>query len=617
MGAHTCVVGAITDRRPQNMSDDAPGLEVDIYARLAEASLDDPSALVEALLSALFDQLGLLAASIYINSPNTEGVRLRGQVGFQYKAYKDFDLPYDSFPGEAVSRRDLVSSTDIATSPLYRDQSLLQALPIKSVVAIPLEFIGDVAQQAAQQLGAPDPLGAICLYPNEDSDVAQIGQLVRPYGPFVARMYLGALERAARNLRRKVVERVAYRKEIGSLAYNYLVLAREELSVEAAALWTLDARRNLLYRRKALAAKKSEDQGAPPFLRVNDKSLIARCFQENTPLIHDASSNLVHAEDVDLKCARPLANWMAMPISLPDDARLRGRAAHAAGVLELANHFTASGGVSHLTTPNWEDSYLVNFSCELLSVLTYQVLRTQDHESDYERLLHGAKTSIVAARSHLQSLDSFHLERYMMPKARHFIPNAIEWLEDFEAQLSRDDLMTKRALDREEIALYGDVLGKLPAMVKRMNTRDEERPLELHGFDTLALEYRGLPKVVGNRRALDCIFRNLMDNSRKYCQPPESLTRQARIVVSVEPRQRRVVVVFSDNGAPLPSDEAELIFEDGFRGTMAQGIRPQGVGRGLHTCKQLMVKMGGDILHMPDNEGVTFRLELPTLPPTR
>ncbi len=593
-----------------------PRLSGDVYARLAEASLDNPRAFVETLLSALFDQLGLVAATAYINSPNTGTFRLRGQVGFRYDDYKDFDLPAASFPGEAVRLRKVVFCEDVRESNLFRDKRLLRALPVRALVAIPLEFAGETAA-AVEQVNAPDPLGVLCLYPNDPGHMGEIAQLVGPYVPFIARMYIGALERAAMELRRKVVARVAYQREIGSLAHKYLQLALDELSVEAAALWTLDARRNLLYRRKALRPKTPEEPGALPFLRVNDDWLIARCFRENTALIHHAGSNLVEADQIDLACERPLANWMAMPITLPDDARLRGRAPHAAGVLELANHFTSGAGVSHLTTPNWEDSFLVDFSCELLSVLTYQTLRTQDHESDYERLLHGAKTSIVAARSHLQALEGFRLERYMVPGARHFIPNAIEWLEDFEAQLSRDDLMTKQTLELEEIALYGDVLAKLGPMIMRMNTRDDERPLTLEGFEALARDYRSLPIVRGNRQALDCVFRNLLDNSRKYCTPRGDAPRLVWIRAFVAQSGRRVVVEIADNGEPLPADEATLIFEDGFRGTMAQGIQPQGVGRGLHTCLELMTKMKGSVTHVSDGDGVTFRVEIPIALPAR
>jgi hypothetical protein len=588
-----------------------PRLDGDVYARLAEASLDTPQAFVETLLGVLFDQLRLVAASAYINNPNTKTFRLRGQVGFRYEDYKNFDLPANSFPGEAVRMRDVVLCEDVRTSELFREKKLLKVLPVRALVAIPLEFVGETAASALDQVGAPDPLGVLCLYPSDPDHMVEIAELVRPYVPFIAQMYVGALERAAMQLRRKVVARVAYQKEIGSLAHKYLQLALDELSVEAAALWTLDARRNLLYRRKALSPKTPEEPGALPFLRVNDGWLIARSFREKAALIHHTDEPLVSEKEIDLACKRPLANWMAVPITLPDDARLRGRAPHAAGVLELANHYTSGGGVSHLTTPNWEDSYFVDFSCELLSVLTYQTLRTQDHESDYERLLHGAKTSIVAARSHLQSLESFKLERYMVPGARHFIPNAIEWLEDFEAQLSRDDLMTKQTLDLEEIALYGDVLAKLGPMIKRMNTRDEERPLTLEGFEALARDYRALPKVRGNRQALDCIFRNLLDNSRKYCLPREGAARRVWVRAEAPPRGRNVVVEVSDNGEPLPPDEASLIFEDGFRGTMAQGIQPQGVGRGLHTCRELMTKMKGSIEYMADDEGVRFRIEIP------
>lgn len=592
------------------MNEPAAGAATDLYACLAEASLDEPRAFTDAVLSALRDRFDLLASSAYINSTRTETVRLRGQVGLSYRDYKDFDVPMDSFPGEAIRRRETIVARDLESSPLFRDKGLLRSAPLKGIVAVPLLLADESAHLAAELVEAPNPIGALCLYPRDVEQLENLARLVQPYASFIARLYIGTIERAAMKLRSRVVERVAYRKEIASLAYNYLDLALEELSVEAAGLWTLDARRGLLYRRKARDPRTPETPGDPPYVRVKDKSVIARCFQSASILVHDSRQSLLSEHHVDLKCQSPFTNWMAMPISLPADARLAGRAAPAAGVLELANHYTSVGGVKHLTTPNWEDGYLGSFSCELLSVLIYQVLRTQDHESDYERLLHGARTSIIAPRSHLQSLEGLVDVTSLPARAQHFIPNAIEWLEDFEAQLYRDDLVHKRTLELEEIALYGAVLAKLGPMVTRMNTRDALRPLELAGMDTLAQGFHHIPRVHGNRQALHCVFRNLLDNSRKYCQPPGEAPRNARIEVHLERDLRTVVIIVSDNGQPLPPEEARFIFEDGYRGEMAQGIQPQGVGRGLHTCQQLMAKMKGSISHVVDAPGVTFRLEM-------
>jgi signal transduction histidine kinase len=75
-----------------------------------------------------------------------------------------------------------------------------------------------------------------------------------------------------------------------------------------------------------------------------------------------------------------------------------------------------------------------------------------------------------------------------------------------------------------------------------------------------------------------------------------------------------VVMLFADNGEGIPRDEAEVVFEDGFRGAVARGQQPQGVGRGLYDCRRLMRAMGGDIIVLTGLPGVTFRLQLRSAP---
>ena len=591
--------------------------ESDLYAHLAEVSLDDPRSFAQSVLEILCDRFDLLAGSVYIHSEGFGHVRLRAQVGFDYAAYEDFDVPMRSFPGQAISTKGPLVSSDLAGSGLYRDLKLLEGSAVTTIIVVPLLLADGAGATAAAALGAPNPLGALCLYPNETEQASTLVDVAQRFAPFIARLYLATMERAAMRLRRTTVDRVAYKRDVGSLANTFLEVVVEELSVEAAALWIFDARRDAIYRRRALRAKKPEVRGEYPWLIPSADSLIAECFRRRRHIVHDHHHPLIADIDVDLLLAHSLDNWEAVPIALHPEARLRGRATQTAGVLELANHYTAFGEVRHLTTPNWEDAYFSDFACELLSVLLYQVLRTQDHESDFERLLHGARQSLQAARSHLQGLegleDAGHL---VVPRSHiHFIPNAIDWLEDLEAQINRDDIVSRPKLECEPLPLYGQVLAKLSPMVRRMNTRDPDQPIALLGLDELAQHYLTLPYVSANRQALDCVFRNLLDNSWKYCRPPSGLPREVTIRALVGESGDRLVLLVSDNGEGIPRDEAELVFEDGFRGRFARGVRPQGVGRGLYDCHRLMLAMKGSISVVPVHPCVTFRLELPTASP--
>jgi signal transduction histidine kinase len=498
------------------------------------------------------------------------------------------------------------------TSPVVR-QVLGDATPRTSVsdctLVVPMRLEAPDAITYRGVRSDKQTMGALWLEARSPQAADAIAECLRTHERLMAKLYLAAVDRRAMELRRMVVERVAYRRDIGSMAHNYLTMVKQELGFEGAALWVLDARRGLLHRRRALRSRRAE-AGHAPFLREDDDSYVAACFRSCKPVWHDSTNPLLRESDLDLAYESDLSNWGALPVRLPADAKLAGRSVSAAGVIEFVNHYVESRGHRALASLSWEDQYLADFTCELLSVLIYQILRTQDHEAEFERRLHGAKTALQAARSRLQIVERYHVERYMPPRMLHYIPNAIDWLQDLESQINREDLVGRTSANLSEVSLYGDVLAKLEGMVRAINSRDSGRMLELSGLDDLANVFRTIPKVKGNRHALDCVFRNLLDNSRKYCQPPDGSNPQVRIRVLMPEDGAAVVICVSDNGKPIPADEAEHIFADGYRGISAQSAEPEGLGQGLFDCKRLVEAMGGSISVSSSDMGVAFRVEL-------
>ncbi len=241
------------------------------------------------------------------------------------------------------------------------------------------------------------------------------------------------------------------------------------------------------------------------------------------------------------------------------------------------------------------------------------MLRNQDHESDYERLIHGARTSLESARANLQTLESRQVDRYLEPEDGYLVPDAIDWIEDLESQINRDELVGRSDLEVGPVSLYGDVLAKIGPMVRRMRTRAHNPTFSLVGFDRLAENYRNLPKVEGNPKALDCIFRNLIDNSMKYCRTDDDVHATVEISAIAKRARGMVFITVADNGIGIDDDERDLIFESGFRGKRATGRATQGVGRGLFECRLLLKRMGGEIELGRAEEGATFTIMLPSV----
>ena len=249
----------------------------------------------------------------------------------------------------------------------------------------------------------------------------------------------------------------------------------------------------------------------------------------------------------------------------------------------------------------------------MLGVLTYQLLRTRDHESDFERLLHGARTNLQAARSSLQFLERLDLSNKLPRSQQYYIPNAIDWIEDLEAQIERDELSGQITIDTEAISLYGDVLAKIEPMIRRIATRTMIDNFSVRGTDILAQSYRQLPRVKGNRRALNCVFRNLVDNSIKYRRHDDSVVPEIALAASASEGRDLVTVRVEDNGIGIDAEDLPYIFDDGFRGKRASGRQPQGVGRGLYECRLILSLIEGSIEAVPlerYDRGTAFEVAL-------
>jgi Histidine kinase-, DNA gyrase B-, and HSP90-like ATPase len=579
----------------------------DFYADLATASLEDPKDFAESVLQIAQDSLDLAAGSFYLYTPETEMLRLKAQVGFSLTDYEDFQLSLDSFAGEAIRAGKIVVEADPMSSSLFREKKVLNAVRVGGLVAAPLSLANPPEYRVHRLIASPDPLGAICLYPRDPATLPVLVDWIGRYAPFLARLYLATLERYAMYFRSVTVEQVAFRRDVGSLAHAFLDLLCKEMDVKTGALWVFDHVRGHLYLRRSHGDYANvKDRDVKPVV-LGDDGVIDRCFTEGEVITHSRVRPTFGSSNLPEGVKTPSSNAAVFPIPLPEEARLGGERAPTVGVLALIDNQTTIKGTAHLTDFSWEDSFLAEFGCEMLSVLLYQALRTRDYESDYERRMHGASTALHAARSNLQHLVERTDIAVHLPGAQsHSIPNAIEWIEDLEAQIARNDVFAED-LQIETVKLYGDVLAKLRPMVRRLTLGDE---FDVLGLDELDASYHRLPEVLGNRRALDRVCRNLVENSLKY--QVNDADHPNRIYIRAYGEKERVILHIEDNGFGIASRDAPQVFEDGFRGAEARGRKPQGLGRGLFECKTILTKLGGDIALTEAERlsGAAFRIEL-------
>jgi two-component system heavy metal sensor histidine kinase CusS len=111
--------------------------------------------------------------------------------------------------------------------------------------------------------------------------------------------------------------------------------------------------------------------------------------------------------------------------------------------------------------------------------------------------------------------------------------------------------------------------------------------------------------VVGDRRGLARLFRNVLENAVRFSP------RSGRVQVSTQFSDDGVEVRVSDEGPGIAADDVERIFEPFARGARTRD--PEGTGLGLTIARELARSYGGDVRVSP-GPGGRFVVQLRSTP---
>jgi two-component system phosphate regulon sensor histidine kinase PhoR len=122
----------------------------------------------------------------------------------------------------------------------------------------------------------------------------------------------------------------------------------------------------------------------------------------------------------------------------------------------------------------------------------------------------------------------------------------------------------------------------------------------------VGLQVEEPPPAWGDRRAIEQVLTNLIDNAVKYTDEG------GRIDVRVRDAGGRVEVEVADTGLGIPEAEIARVFERFYRVDKARSRALGGTGLGLAIVKHLLQAMGGDIrVDSKLGEGSRFTFWLP------
>ncbi len=101
------------------------------------------------------------------------------------------------------------------------------------------------------------------------------------------------------------------------------------------------------------------------------------------------------------------------------------------------------------------------------------------------------------------------------------------------------------------------------------------------------------------------VFDNLLENSLKYGEK-----QPLSIQISMEKREKEILLHVSDNGEGVPEAKLPHVFEQFYRGDESRNSKKDGSGLGLYVCKYIVEQQKGQIRAYNEN-GFTVEITLP------
>ncbi len=253
--------------------------------------------------------------------------------------------------------------------------------------------------------------------------------------------------------------------------------------------------------------------------------------------------------------------------------------------------------------------------------ITYAPLLTAD----------GRLESIIA---NVRDITSFRktqeMQSVFISTVHHELRTPIAIIKGYASTLGRDDVEWDSQVIRENVAIIEDEADRLTDLVEDLLTASKiqaARDLRLNIADTnlrliaarsvarlesqtkhpIVLSFAdNFPLIPGDEIRLRQVIENLLTNAIKYAPEDTTITLGGRFT------EKSVTVFVRDEGAGIPKDEIDKVFERFYRVDDQLTSRTHGTGLGLYLVKAVVEAHGGEIsVKSMVGSGSTFFFTLP------
>ena len=231
---------------------------------------------------------------------------------------------------------------------------------------------------------------------------------------------------------------------------------------------------------------------------------------------------------------------------------------------------------------------------------TTQSVRYQELRKEFvANVSHELRTPLTVIKGFIETLqdgamgDPARAKEYLATIVRHTdqLTNLVSDLLELSKLESQPDLPHAVSVD-------------LATSVQK--TVDLIMPAAQRKKQSLTVDVKRLPLVVGNPDYLERAIANLIDNAIKYT--PDG----GAIRVAARSNGSNVIVEVIDNGLGIPAEDIPRIFERFYRVDRSRSREMGGTGLGLSIVKHIAQVHGGTVeVNSTLGKGSTFRLKLP------
>ncbi|HEX6765126.1 MAG TPA: ATP-binding protein [Polyangiaceae bacterium] len=212
---------------------------------------------------------------------------------------------------------------------------------------------------------------------------------------------------------------------------------------------------------------------------------------------------------------------------------------------------------------------------------------------------HELRTPVTAIRSAAETLQGG------LPDDRTVLEQFIGIIERNAQRLHElvEDLLDLSRIESQKLKLAMeplDMRAVFAQVLSMFKERADRREVVLVNDAVI-----GLPRVSADRRALEHIVTNLVDNAVKYCAAGSKVTLRG------EEHGAQIRVVISDNGPGIEARHLPRLFERFYRVDPGRSREVGGTGLGLSIVKHLAEAMGGTVsVESAPGRGTTFSIVL-------